>query len=176
MIKTVKPNYAHLGPKYKQKAKTIAQHLETMDRHTLYEELVKKKEIVLTVGVEKIRLAKEDFDIVEQEKEHIAKAVVDNATLFLDTAVTPELESEGLARELIRRVQSMRKEMNLHVEDKIITEIALDAARATYLGNWVEHIKEETRSSTVSFVDAPKGALVRAWTIDDLTVEIGIRK
>ena len=176
MIKTVKPNYAHLGPKYKQKAKTIVQHLETMDKHTLYEELVKKKEVTVTVGAEKIRLTKEDFDIVEQEKEHIAKAVVDDITLFLDTTVTPDLEAEGFARELIRRIQSMRKELNLHVEDGIITEIALDATRSTDLHDWVEHIKEETRSKSVSFVDVPKGALVRAWTIDDLTVDIGIRK
>ena len=46
--------------------------------------------------------------------------MVEDITLFLDTTVTPELEAEGLARELIRRIQSMRKEMNLDVEDRII--------------------------------------------------------
>lgn len=176
MTKTVKPNYSHLGPKYKEKAKTIAQKLGTMDKHTLYAQLAKKKEIILSVGTEQVRLTKEDFSVVEQEKEHIAKATVGDIILFLDTTVTPELEVEGLARELIRRIQSMRKEMNLHVEDRIVTEIALEETKKTVLHDWAEHIKEETRSSTVSFVATPKGTLVRTWTIDDLAVDIGIRK
>lgn len=176
MTKTVKPNYSHLGPKYKEKAKIIAQQLETIDKHTLYEQLEKKKEVLIIFGTDKIRLMKEDFDIVEQEKEHIAKATVGTITLFLDTTVTPELEAEGLARELIRRIQSMRKEMNLHVEDRITTEITLDVEKKAALCDWIEHIKEETRSEIVSFVDAPIGTLVRTWTIDDLIVDIGIRK
>jgi len=176
MTKSVKPNYAQLGPKYKQKAKLISQHLETMDKQALYEELVKKREVTVTVGDEKLRLGKDDFTVVEQEKDHVAKAVVDDITMFLDTTVTPELETEGLARELIRRIQSMRKDMNLHVEDKITTELTLDAQRKTELRGWIEHIKEETRSDAVLFVDAPKGSLVCEWTIDDLIVTIGIRK
>jgi isoleucyl-tRNA synthetase len=68
MIKTVKPRYAQLGPKYKQKAKSIAQALETQDAHELYEQLEKKKEILLPVGEETIRLTAEDFEIVEHEK------------------------------------------------------------------------------------------------------------
>ena len=72
---------------------------------------MKKKEVILTVGAEKIRLTADDFEIVEHEKEHFAKATVQDITLFLDTTVTPELEAEGLARELIRRIQSMRKEV-----------------------------------------------------------------
>jgi isoleucyl-tRNA synthetase len=176
MTKSVKPKYSHLGPKYKEKAKTIAQTLQSLDTHQLYDQLIKKKAVTLSVGAEKIQLTAEDFDIVEQEKEHIAKAEINDITLFLDTTVTPELEAEGLARELIRRIQSMRKEMNLDVEDRISTEIKLDTDKKTALQDWKDHIKEETRSKTVSFVDTPTGALVRTWTIDDLTVDIGIRK
>jgi isoleucyl-tRNA synthetase len=176
MTKTVKPNYAHLGPKYKEKAKTIVQQLESLDKHILYEQLTKKKAVIIQVGAEKIRLTKEDFDIIEQEKEHIVKAAVNDITLFLDTTITPELEAEGLARELIRRIQSMRKEMNLTVDDRIITEIRLDATKKAALQDWKDHIKEETRSKTVSFVETPTGALVRTWTIDELTIDIGICK
>ncbi|MCJ7697493.1 MAG: class I tRNA ligase family protein, partial [Thermoplasmata archaeon] len=146
MTKTVKPKYSHLGPKYKEKAKSITQVLDTYDKHQLYEQLIKKKEVIISIGAEKIRLTADDFDIVEHEKEHFAKATVQNITMFLDTIVTPELEAEGLARELIRRIQSMRKEMNLDVEDRIATEIALDPTKRTALQGWKDHIKEETRS------------------------------
>jgi isoleucyl-tRNA synthetase len=176
MTKSVKPKYSHLGPKYKEKAKSITQVLDTYDKHQLYEQLIKKKEVVLSIGAEKIRLTADDFDIVEHEKEHFAKAMVQDITLFLDTTMTPELEAEGLARELIRRIQSMRKEMNLDVEDRIATEIALDPKKRTALQGWKDHIKQETRSKTVSFVDKPTGVFLKKWSIDELVVDIGIRK
>jgi len=173
---TVKPKYSHLGPKYKGKAKSITSALETHDPHILYEELEKKKEVVLDVDGEKIRLTPDDFEIVEQVKEQFAKATVNDMTLFFDTTITPALEAEGLARELIRRIQSMRKEINLAVEDKIITKIAVAETKKAALEGWKDHIKEETRSKTVSFVHTPAGMLQKEWEIDDLTVVIGIRK
>ena len=88
--------------------------------------------------------------------------------------MTPLLEAEGLAREIIRRIQSMRKELNLHVEDRITTEIALDVSKSTALTDWMDHIKDETRSKTVYFVDKPNGTLCKQWMIDDLAVDIGI--
>jgi hypothetical protein len=70
----------------------------------------------------------------------------------------------------------MRKEMNLDVEDRIATEIALDPKKRTALQGWKDHIKQETRSKTVSFVDKPTGVLLKKWMIDELAVDIGIRK
>lgn len=176
LVKTVKPKYSHLGPKYKEKAKHITQALETQDPHLLYEQLQKKKEVILVVDDGKIRLTSDDFDIVEHEKPQFTKATVEDVTLFLDTTITPALEAEGLARELIRRIQSMRKEVNLAVEDRIITEIAFDLTKQAALEAWKEHIKEETRSKSVSFVDTPTGVLRKKWMIDELSVDIGIRK
>jgi isoleucyl-tRNA synthetase len=88
--------------------------------------------------------------------------------------LTPALEAEGLARELIRRIQSMRKELNLDVEDRIVTEIGLDTRKS--IQDWMDHIKEETRSKSVSFVSSPSGQLVKKWKIDELAVDIGISK
>jgi len=175
MTKTLKPKFSHLGPKYKQKAKDIVQVLETQDMHRLYQQLQKQNEIVLPVGSEEIRLTADDFEMVEEVKNHYAKASVEDMTLFIDTTVTAELEAEGLARELIRRIQSMRKELNLAVEDRIVTEIAFDKKKRTSLERWKDHIKEETRSKAVAFVDTPTGLLLKQWMIDDVKVDIGIR-
>jgi len=176
LIKSVKPKYSHLGPKYKEKAKQITKALETQNPHLLYVQLQKKKEVILPIDAEKITLTADDFEIVEQVKEQFAKATIQDITLFLDTTITPALEAEGLARELIRRIQSMRKEMNLAVEDRIVTEIALDPVKRVALEDWKNHIKEETRSKSVAFVDTPTGIVQKKWTIDELTVDIGIRK
>jgi len=176
LIKSVKPHYAHLGPKFKGKAKLITHALEAQDPHVLYEQLQKDKEILLSIGTEKVTLTTEDFEVVERVKDQFAKATIQDITLFLDTTITPALEAEGLARELIRRIQSMRKEINLAVEDRIITEIAIDSEKQAVLKGWKEHIKEETRSKSVSFVATPSGSLQKKWVIDELTVDIGIRK
>jgi isoleucyl-tRNA synthetase len=96
--------------------------------------------------------------------------------LFLDTTITPELEAEGFAREIVRRIQSMRKELDLNVEDKISTEIKVDSEQKKALKEWEDYIGKETRSKKITYVDKPAGKLVKKWEIDELLIEIGISK
>ena len=176
MIKSVKPIYSHLGPKYKEKSKSIINALELLDKKEVYEELTKSNEVKITVDNEVIKLTDDDFEIVENVKEHVARADAEDATLFFDTILTPELEAEGFAREIIRRIQSMRKELDLDVEDRISTGINVGSEKKTALQKWEDYIKGETRSKKVSFVEKPAGKLVKKWKIDELDVEIGISK
>jgi isoleucyl-tRNA synthetase len=176
MTKTVRPNHSKLGPKYKDKAKQIIQKIEEMDKEKLFKEIESKKEVTIAIKNEKIKLTTEDFEIVESVKENIAKTETEDATLILDTTLTPELEAEGLAREIVRRIQSMRKELDLDVEDKITTEIKIQKDKISSLQKWQDYIKGETRSEKISYVDKPTGKLVKKWEIDELTIEIGIKK
>jgi isoleucyl-tRNA synthetase len=176
MTKMAKPNYSSLGPRFKEKAKIIIDKIESLDKIELYEELMKNQGIVIELGTEKIKLTKDDFEIIEREKEHVAFAEAEDMSLFLDTTLTPELEAEGFAREMVRRIQSMRKELNLDVEDKISTEIKVDLDRKKALKQWEEYIKGETRSKKITFVEKPTGKLVKKWKIEELEVEIGIVK
>jgi len=176
MTKTVRPKHAKIGPKYKDKTKQIIQKIEEMDKIKLFNELESKKEIIIIIQNEKIKLTKQDFEIVESVKEHIAKTEIEDATLILDTKITPELEAEGLAREIIRRIQSMRKELDLDVEDKIFTEIKIDVDKINSLKKWQAYIKGETRSDNITYIDKPSGKLVKKWDVDELEIEIGIKK
>lgn len=171
MTKSLKPNHSKIGPKYKQKARIISQKIEEKSEE-LYKKFEKQKEITLDINGEKIKLLEEDLEIVLTVKEHIAETQTDDVTLILDTDLTPELEAEGFAREIVRRIQSMRKELDLDVEDKIKTEIKTD--KETPLKTWVDYIKGETRSEKLSFTDNPSGKLVKKWKIDEFEVEIGI--
>jgi len=176
MIKTLKPNHSKLGPKYKAKAKQIVETIEKQDEQKLYEELAKKKQTIINVDGEKIKLTMDDFQTIENEKPNIARTQTEDTILLLDTTLTPELEAEGFAREIVRRIQSMRKELDLKVEDKISTEIKIDAEKKTALKKWESYIKGETRSKQIAFVDKPSGKLVKKWKIDELDTEIGISK
>jgi isoleucyl-tRNA synthetase len=176
MVKFVKPDHAKLGPRLKQQAKQVVAIVESMDRHALYKTLQDKKEITLDVQGTPLTLSKDDFIVVEQVKPHLAQAETEDFTLFINTELTPELEAEGLARELVRRIQSMRKDLDLAIEDKITAEINLDKEKQTLLSSWHSYIKNETRSQELRIVAHPNGDQVKTWTIDDLNVKIGIAK
>ncbi len=174
MTTTIKPNHSVLGPRFKQQAKKIVQTLEGLDKKNLYNQLQKDKTITLRVDNQSITLNADDFTIIEEVKSQYVKETVDDTTLFIETTLTEELKAEGLAREVIRRIQSMRKDLALDVEEKIQTQIDLDSFHQNLLKPWTEFIKEETRSKLLSFTDHPSGDLVKEWTIDKEQVHIGI--
>ncbi len=174
MTKTVKPNHSELGPKYKAKAKGIVAAIEELDEHRLYEDLTKKGEVTLNVAGEEIKLTIKDFQIVETEKEHIASTQTEDMILLLDTNLTPELEAEGFAREIVRRIQSMRKELDLDVEQRISTSVGIPKDKQQMLKDWEDYIKEETRSQVLTYEDKPTGKLVKTWDIDEVKATIGV--
>jgi len=176
ITKSIKPNYSNLGKRLKEKSKTVVIEIEKMDLKKVYDDLIKNKKITLNIEKEKINLTKDDFQIIETEKENFARTETEDSILFIDTTLTPELKTEGLAREIVRRIQSMRKELDLDVEDRISTEINVSFDIESALKNWNDYIKTETRSKDISFTDKPSGKLVKKWKIDELDAEIGISK
>ena len=175
MDKKLKPNHSHIGPKYKEKAKRIVEEIEKLDNKKLYEDLSEKNSINITVDDEEINLLKDDFEIFESEKQNIASTKIEDISLFIDTNLTPELEAEGFAREIVRRIQSMRKELDLDVEQHISTMVELEKDRQDMLKKWETYIMEETRSDKYIYSHKPLGKLVKTWDIDDIQVKIGIK-
>ena len=177
LSKAVKPNFGVLGPKFKQNAQRVAEEIKSFDPHGLYEVLMSEGQVEIVLDDEPITLTLEDFEQVSEVREYIGRAQAKESVLMLDTTLTSELEAEGLARELIRRIQSMRKELDLDVEDRIGVEVLIDEGSMAMLGEWKDHIANEVRAQRFSFVgNKPSGGLVKSWSIDDLEVEIGISK
>lgn len=96
--------------------------------------------------------------------------------LFIDFEVTPEIEAEGYARELIRRIQQMRKDLKLNVEDSINCEVKAEPHLAELFTAWRDHICGEVRAKQLSFTDSPGGDAVKDWDITGKTVTIGLSK
>jgi len=161
-----KPNYAVLGPKYKDRAKEIAGKIENADPRTL-------SGMSITIDGHTYTIDDEDFTVETGAKEGYAVGGTDDITIALDTVQTPELLAEGFARELIRRIQEMRKEMNLDMEERIETEINIDVER---IRGWEKYLKNETRSNEVRYVEQPEGDHVREWDIDGEKITIGLRR
>ncbi len=176
MTKKVKPNYSKLGPRLKEKAKPVLQKIEQMDKKEIYEILKNNKEIKINVNNEDFVLTMDDFEIIQEEKTDIAEDETEDVKIFLNTHLTEELKAEGFSREIVRRIQSMRKELDLDVEDKIATEIKTPNHETKMLKQWQDYIQEETRSTKLSYNDKPTGSLVKKWDIDGTPAEIGIKK
>ena len=110
----------------------------------------------------------------DPEKKGLVAVSFGPGDVFVDFEVTPEIESEGYARELIRRIQQMRKDMKLDVEDYINCEIKAEEDLERSVSSWKEHISGEVRSKKLIFTDNPGGESVKAWDVSGKEIVIGI--
>ncbi|MBQ3685748.1 MAG: isoleucine--tRNA ligase [Candidatus Methanomethylophilaceae archaeon] len=118
-----------------------------------------------------VYLGKEEIPAVEKDIEPVA---FDEGTVFIDFNVTPEIEAEGYARELIRRIQQMRKDMKLNVEQYISCDVAAEERLISLFGDWRDHIANEVRAKQLNFTAEPKGAQVKTWDVTGKDITIGI--
>ncbi|MDR3282477.1 MAG: isoleucine--tRNA ligase [Candidatus Methanoplasma sp.] len=95
-------------------------------------------------------------------------------TLAIDFDVTPEIEAEGYARELIRRIQQMRKDMKLNVEQYVNCDVSAEPRLVRLFDDWKDHISGEVRAKKLVFTDSPGGDEVKTWDVTGKDVTIGI--
>ncbi|OYT29648.1 hypothetical protein B6U98_01605 [Thermoplasmatales archaeon ex4572_165] len=174
MDKELKPNFAVIGPRFKEKAGIVSKVLETLDKHKLYQEILEKGSYNVDIDGEEISLNIDDFEVVEKEKEGIARTETGGIIILMNTILTDELKAEGFCREVVRRIQSMRKELDLDVEQEIEIIIHLNEDNKKMLDSWIGYVKEETRSKDIQFSSKQEGSLVKTWTIDDDEISIAI--
>ncbi len=176
MDEHIQINTPHVGKKYKEKAKKIISCLTHQDLAAIYKKLKKHTSVSLTVDDETFTFTADDFKVVESVKENYVQGSAHDMILFLETTRSDELEAEGFARELIRRIQSMRKELNLAVEDRIHIQISLSKGKKQALQPWLTHITQETRAEKLDFCPNPQGSLLKKWDIDNELVCLAITK
>ena len=97
-------------------------------------------------------------------------------TVAVDAAVTPELRSEGLAREVVRRVQAMRKAAGFNIADRITTYYAAGGLFAEVMVNWDGYIRSETLSIALIPARPPAGVYTETHTIDSAEIVLGVER
>lgn len=115
----VRPNFRALGKRLGPLMPKVKAALEAADGDRLVETLEAEGAIELTIDGEPVRLDRDDLEVRLIEKEGLATAGDRELLVALDTALTPELEAEGLAREVVNRIQTARKEADLDYADRI---------------------------------------------------------
>lgn len=147
IVKAVKPNFKTLGPKLGKDLKAVSQELQQLSSSQI-EELEKNGAITLS-GYE---LNLDDVEIRTQDITGWLVANDGKLTVALDITITPELKSEGIARELVNKIQNLRKENGLEVTDKISLEIQAIEEIEKSVNENMEYICSETLTQKLTFV------------------------
>ncbi len=143
LIKNIKPNFKVLGPKYGKNMRFVGQAISSLSNNDI-STIEKEGKLDIEVnGVPEILLL-EEVEIATQDIEGWLVSNQGNLTVALDVSISDSLRNEGIARELINRIQNLRKESGLEVTDKIILYIKKDGVIDQAVESNIDYIKNET--------------------------------
>ncbi len=175
ITKRIKPNYKTLGPKYAKYMKQIAAIVAGFSQDEIAG-IEGRGETVLTIDGEQLTLGREDFEIASEDMPGWLVASEGPLTVALDITVTDELRREGTARELVNRIQNLRKESGLEVTDKIAVCIQNLPFVVESVGEQAGYIASQVLARGVETAEKAEGQFVQTVEIDDNEVDIAITK
>ena len=173
LVKQIKPNFRALGPKYGKQMKDIAAVINGFTQQDIQAfERQGTKEI--TLDGEKLTLTLDDVEITSQDIEGwLVASSSTGLVVALDATITDELRAEGIARELVNRIQNLRKDTGLEVTDRIrILLQQQDTLEKAVRANEA-YIKAETLANEILFADTLQGEEV---AFDDIVTKIVVEK
>ncbi|AEB11972.1 isoleucine--tRNA ligase [Marinithermus hydrothermalis] len=172
---TVKPNLPKLGPKYGRRVPAIRKVLAELDGQEVARAVREGRGVVLELDGEQIELLPEEVLVEAKAPEGYAALERNGYLAALEVRVDEALYLEGLAREMVRMVQQARKEMDLHVADRIRLYYEVEGRYAEALERFVERLKEETLVVSLEPV-VPSGVYRVQVEDEDGRVVFGLRK
>jgi len=173
---TIKPFSKQLGQKYGNKFPAIQKAILSMNAEEVASTFMAGKALEVTAGGETFQIVSEEVEVKAQAKSGFAVAEDGAYVAALVTDLTPELISEGLAREFIRRVQDLRKTADLDVVDRIELYIEASAGLKSAIEAHQDYITAETLTSKLSFGTPPEKASVVEDEFDGEKVKVGVVK
>jgi isoleucyl-tRNA synthetase len=168
-----------IGPQFGKEGPTVKKLIENADGNRLKEELDRSG----SVELEGYLLQAEHLSFSEHLPDEVFAAQMDNATVYVDVALTPDLEAEGYSREVIRRIQEMRRQLDLNVEDFIVAEVEVDDERVCGLlqGSWRDAIMQEVRAELLTIHTAEKMLpeafeMQKEWDVEGVPMVMGVSR
>ncbi len=174
--KTAKPNYPLLGKKLGPKMKAVAGKVNQFDTETITNfELQGFIDIELEDG-ENVRLDAEELDIIRTGLEGWQVETERGLSVAVDTEISHDLRIEGLTREFVNRVQSMRKEADFDVIDRISIGFQGEELLKEAVVSMSDYIKEETLAEEIQLNELEVSDFVKTWEIGDGECTISVRR
>jgi isoleucyl-tRNA synthetase len=170
-----KPNLKTLGPRLRGDAPKVMKHLTEADGSEIKAILDEEGSYSVEVDDRNIELGVDDILFETELPENLVSADFDSGNVFINTEVTEEILSEAMSRELIRRVQDMRKDLDLDVEANIQVFVECDEGFKELIKPFFDFISNEIRAEKLSF-EAQEGDYTKEWKIEDENLKITIKK
>ena len=174
LIKKIKPNFKTLGPKYGKYMKQISALVGAMTQSDIYN-FEKQGSFSLQVGETAVELTLEDVEILSEDIPGWLVANEGRLTVALDVNLTQELKEEGIARELINRIQNLRKDSNFNVTDKIDLQIGKHEQINDAVLHFKDYISSQVLAENITLTESA-GEDVQAIEIDDIRTFIKIQR
>jgi isoleucyl-tRNA synthetase len=150
LVKQIKPNFKVLGPKFGKEMKLIAAEVAKLEQEDI-QKIEQEGEISIQIKNNSINLQLQDVEITSQDIEGWLVASSGSLTVALDVTINEELRKEGIARELVNRIQNMRKDSGFEVTDKIKVKLLKDGFVENAVADNLEYIKTETLTGELNF-------------------------
>ena len=175
LIKKIKPNFKELGIKYKADMKHVSAAIQGFGKAEIAE-IEKNGKISATANGKSYVLTLEDVEISSEDVAGWLTAKQGNLTVALDITLTDDLRQEGIARDLVNRIQNIRKDMNLDVQDKIKISVAHSAQDIVNQAvvNFKDYIAIEVQATTFDVL--PTVANGQELEIDEYRVVVSVEK
>ncbi len=175
LVKKIKPNFKTLGPRCGKLMKQISQYFANMSQDDI-RMFERNNGAVINIENQEVILNIEDTEISTDDIPGWTVTTQDNITVALDMTVTQELADEGLSREIVNRIQGMRKDSGLEVTDHIILTIEKNDDIINAVEQYTDYICSETLA-TLNFVDAINDENVtKQELVDNVFAKISINK
>lgn len=155
LVKKIKPNFKALGPKYGKLMKQIAGKVSGFTQEDIAE-IEQNGKLLLSINDQEVELLLSDVEIVSEDIPGWLVATENSLTVALDVTLTDELKQEGIARELINRIQNLRKESGFEVTDKIDICISDTPSVAEAVNNFNDYISSQTLAKDIVLVAIEK--------------------
>jgi isoleucyl-tRNA synthetase len=173
LIKQIKPNFKTLGPRFGKDMGLISKEIQSLTT-TQINQLDTLGVLNIEVSGNTITLAQDDVEISSQDIEGWLVANSNGITVALDITISPELKEEGIARELVNRIQNIRKDSGFEVTDKIQVHLQSNTELEKAVKANENYIKSETLTDSLVFEAIIENGLEIEF--DDIKTRILITK
>jgi isoleucyl-tRNA synthetase len=172
-----------LGPAFGKNAPRVRELILAADGNAMKAALESGGVFVLSDGNARYEVTPGQVTFVEQLPEGICSAPMQGGTVYVDTTLSPDLEAEGYAREIIRRFQEMRRQLDLRVEDFVRATACIPDERICRMvaETWKKGIMDEIRAVSLDFScdQSPAGKdadLVRDWDVEGVSMTLSLSR
>ena len=175
LVKRVKPDFKKLGPKFGKTMKAVAAAITSMSQQDIAS-LEKNGNITLNVDGNDALIEAVDVEIISEDIPGWLVANEGNITIALDVTITEELKQEGIARDIVNRVQNIRKSRDYDITDKINLVFAPNADTDAAINAYSDYISRQVLATSITIGEVAGLEGVETLEIDEITVDVSISK